>query len=1483
MFGKLKTVSFAIILLAISIYNEGHAQGNPENGLEFKHISVEDGLSHKNISAIWQDQRGFMWFGTPDGLNRYNGYTFEVYQYQRADPTSLSDGRITSLVEDKTGLLWIGTNGGGLNKFDPLTERFSHYTTDPNASDSLSYDFVNVVYTDRTDQLWVGTDGAGFNKLDKRTGKFIRYQHDTEISSKIDTIYAIYQDKTGTLWLGTADGLQKFDETTQTYTHYRHLSESPHSLSHNTVKAILEDKDGVLWIGTADGLNKFDRAREQFTTYRYNNLPARLNSVQAIYEDNEGNLWVGTLGSGLALFDKTTGNFSTYYYDKYNLTSLSNDFVSAIYQDRTGVRWIGTANGLNKFKYTSKPFSHYEADLSGVTNIDPLGLINPRGLSDGNVQAVYQDKDDVVWVGTQNGGLNKLAAHEVTTYLPDVANPASLSYRDVRAIHEDRAGTLWIGTYGGGLDALDRRTEQFRHYRSSQPAKLSSDEIWTIFEDETGILWLGTNRGLNRFDPAKQQFKVYQNDPANPHSLSSNSVWVIYQDKVGGLWIGTQKGLNKFDRQTEQFTVYQKNFLDPNSLSDDQIFAIYEQPAGILWLGTKVGLNKFDQFNHKFTHFTKENGLASNVVTSIVGDKSGNLWLGTNNGLSRFHPQTEHFRNYDKNDNLPVSEFNSGAFFVSPKQSEIFLGSTSGLIKFSPSNLQDNTHIPPIVLTSFKKFDKKVMFVTHLSQIKQIELSYLDNFIGFEFAALDYTDSSKNQYAYKLVGSDQDWIYSARPYVNYTNLTGGTYQFKVKGTNNDGYWNEEGLTIQVMVKPPFWQTWWFYTLVILAVAVAVYVAYRILVSTLEKRNIEQQNAELRRLDKLKDEFLSNTSHELRTPLNGINGLVEAILSGGDGPLTEQQTHHLHMINQSNHRLTNLVNTILDFSKTKSEKLDIQPFSLKPVVETVLTLAQELVKDTAVQVTAELSEPLAEVYGDIDKVEQILINLVGNAVKFTKRGEVVILAEPEGDFMRVSVRDTGIGISAEGLNHIFNPFEQADGSITREFGGTGLGLAITKKLVEAHGGQIGVKSEVGQGSVFYFTLPLKTGFGANTESHSPSPMSNPHLEQIVTANKVYEIEQDENYEQSKMGHGEKILVIDDEPINLEVIKTHLSQYNYEVLTALDGQDGLEKIENEEPNLILLDLMMPRLSGYQVCQQARLYHPMMELPIIMLTAKNQIGDVVRGFDAGANDYLTKPFFKMELLVRIRTHLQLANLRELNASKDKFFSIVAHDLRGPFLPLLGLSQMLSTMADKISPADLQEIGQSIHYAAKNIFDLLENLLQWARLQQGKLEHHPTRLNLSQVVAQTVQLLAANAVNKEIRLVNGVLPDLFVYADENMLSTVIRNLTSNALKFTPSGGQVTISGIRRNTEPGICQANNYSCIEVAVNDTGVGMSPRHVAQLFKIDVHHTTLGTDQEQGTGLGLIICKEMVEKNGGQIWVESEIDKGTTVKFTVQLVT
>ena len=843
-----------LMLLTLSTFAAGQSQlAEPS----FTHISTAQGLSESSVNAILQDRLGFMWFGTQDGLNRFDGYAFTIFRMVSADTNSISDNYIWCLLEDRDGKIWVGTLNGGLDCFIPRTEHFLHYRHTPSDSGSLSGNDVTALCQDSDGTLWVGTWGGGLNRFDQKSHRFTHFRREPGVRNSLgnDYVRCIIEDRSGILWIGTWAGLVGYDKHSGRFTRYLHDPRNPRSISDDRVVFVSEDSRGNLWVGTLnEGLNRFDRTRKEFIHYPYHPRDRRSpasNGIHSMCEDNNGTLWFGSANDGISRFDPATGFFTSYRHESSRPRSLTSDRVYSLYADRSRAVWVGTGDGGVNRHVSNEPEFNDITESPGSST----------GLSNGVVRAICEDSKGALWVGTAGGGLNLYQPDRkrFQCFRHEPGNPASLCNNSVLTIFQDHTGTVWLGTEAGGLDRFDPETQGFVHYRREAGGlrRISGNSIMSIAEDREGTLWVGTTgNGLNRYDRANDTFlpSFAEDDDS---SVIAGNIWAIHEDGHRNLWLGTWgAGVVRVSQSMNAVKRFRNDPADPASLSNNTVWCIYEGPDGILWLGTwGGGLDRFDPKTEKFTHFTKTDGLPNDVVYGILPDGRGNLWLSTNGGLSRFNPQTRTFRNYDEADGLTSAEFNQGAY-CRGRDGTLVFGSTRGLTMFQPDSVRSNNSVPAVVLTSFKIFERQVILPQSISLTDEITVSYKDDFIAFEFAVLDFTAPAKNQYAYRLEGFDPDWVYcGTRRYAVYTGLPGGNYMLKVKGSNNNGVWNEEGTSVRIVIRPPFWRTWWFSLFAISAFLFLLYLIYRYRVRQL----LEMERLRTRLASDLHDELASNLS------------------------------------------------------------------------------------------------------------------------------------------------------------------------------------------------------------------------------------------------------------------------------------------------------------------------------------------------------------------------------------------------------------------------------------------------------------------------------------------------------------------------------------------------------------------------------------------------------------------------------------------------
>ncbi len=1253
----LKKYIFIILLLQIVI-----AEVFPQ-ALKIENLSPENGLSHSWISCILQDKSGYMWFGTWNGLNRYDGYSFTVYKPSATNPDALSNNVIKALCEDGNGNIWIGTENG-LNLYNPDADNFIHFYHNPDDSSSISHNYILSLYSDSNNTLWVGTKGGGLNSID--SGGKIRHFRNPK-STESNHINCIIEDNINSnyLWIGTENGLYRFDKTTENFVNYRVNFES--RAFNPVILTLYQDEKSDLYLGTwGSGLIKFDRSNNHFYFCFDNSRPGTKNwqytIVFTILPDLYGNLWVGTRDQGIYEINTKTLAYKNVSFS-FDENYFRNRVINCLYRGSSGIIWLGTRyNGFYKIVPSAKNFDQYS-----------LRPEHQKYFENKVITAIVFDKQGNQWFGTRNDGIIRIdeKTGRLSIYKKTDNAGKSLSSDNVLAIcstKENNNPVIWIATDGGGINKLDVTTGRITVYRSlwNDSNSLSNMHVYSLLEyDDEHLLignWgIGNRGGLDILNKKTGKFINFRSSANDPSTISSRIVMRLYRDKSGSVWIGTKGGgLNRMmvkninastPEEIASFKSYRNIPGDSSSISNNDVFSIYEDKNGILWVGTGGGgLNKFDRTSESFKMYAQKQGFIDDMIYCILEDNGGNLWLSTSNGIIRFNPKTENVRNYTKSDGLPFDVFNPCAGYKTPS-GELFFGGVNGFVSFYPDSIKDNLNIPDIVITNFrisgknKSYDARIYTKTALNKIKKIVLPHYLHDITIEFASLDYVAPLRNRYKYRLSGYHDEWVETPaeRRFANYTNLPPGRYIFTVKGSNNDMVWNEEGRSVEIFIKPPFYQTNGFKLLLffILLGIISFVIFYIIIRYQHEKMRVEEE---------MKESILDERN-QLRTLIDNMPDVI--------------------------------------YIKDRESRFIV---ANKKVATVMGSTPEGLVGKTDFDF---YSHDLAsQFYED----EQTIMRTREPKINYEEPG-----LDEQGN--RIIVSTTKV------------PLINKDGEVV---GIVGIGRDITKlKRIEIQ-------------------LRKRT-------------------EDLQETNRLLEERQEEIQQQT------------------------------------------EELAVQAENLLKIN---------------------------------------------------------------------AELERLNRTKDKFFSIIAHDLRNPFHAIIGFSELLSK--EYYTMDDQQKIGllELINVSSESAFNLLENLLQWARTQTDKIKFNPENIDIAEIVRSTINFLSITAEKKRIKLKNKIENHTMVYADRNMITTVMRNLISNAVKFTQIDGEVKVSA-----------SDKEDMIEINVSDNGIGMNKETLGKLFRIDTYHSTSGTSGESGTGLGLIICKEFVEKHGGKIKVVSEEKKGSTFSFTL----
>ncbi|MBN2519044.1 MAG: response regulator [Bacteroidales bacterium] len=1248
---------FLILVFPITVLSENQS-------VKFKRLSVSEGLSQSWVRCICQDNQGFMWFGTHDGLNKFDGYTFKIYKHTIRDNNSISNNTIHVIYKDSEGNLWIGTSYG-LNLFNPENETFIRFP-------DIDNNYINDIVRDKDGLLYIATNqGIIVYNIDTKHERIYQIFDNTDNIRSLAIIYKIKIDPYQNIWIASSKGVYFFSKKEKNFIPLQ--ANIPYR-----ARSLAFGKKGQMFIGTENnGLiihnynpenplnNKIIDLQNNRNSFSASNIGAMIS----LLADNHGTLWIGIENGGLDVIDISKQNSKEYiskhyHYDVFDNTSLSSNSIYSIFEDKDGNIWIGTYNkGINQYNRFGDNFIHFH-------KINQIAY-NENNLSSNMVNLIYA-KNNSLYIGTEGGlFIDNIKTNELKHLFHNPQNPNSLTSNSVWCIYFDENNKIWLGTWGGGINIYDPVNNAYLHYMniSTDDNSLGGNNIFSIYKDSKNYLWIGSmGGGLNLYNKQTNSFKKYKNDITNSLSISSDWVRAIAEDSYGNLWVSTSLAVDVFDREKEQFTHFTHIPGDPSTLSDYGAEVIFEDSKKNLWMGTENGLNLFHRKDSSFTYYLDEDGLPNNSIKAILEDNEGNLWLSTNNGLSKFMnainiPEKPEFMNYDIGDGLQDDEFNRRAA-CKDNNGILYFGGINGVTYFNPENIIINQKKPEVVITNFLINNKPVpigkknfLLKKHISQTKKIKIPYRYSVISFEFACLNFISPEKNQYAYYLEGFEETWNYVGNQRtVTYTNLNHGNYTLRIKASNNSGIWNEDGISLAITILPPWYNTWWAYAGYFIIIGfILLLFRESVLMRARFKHDLKMEQLEkekLAEINQVKSNFFINLSHEFRTPLTLILHPVEQLLSAKK--IKPELKKQFQMMQRNAKRLLRLINQLMDISKLESDYLkpEVQNGNIAERIEFIVSSFNYRACEKSISLKYNSSHNTFTGYYDQDKLEKILYNIISNALKFTpENGEIVVNVDyyqdiPEnenGGYFKISVKDNGIGIEPAEINKIFDRFYQINNQKEKEQTGTGIGLSLVKGLVNIYHGKIDVKSQIDMGTEFTIILPW-------AERHFPK---NEIIGEVNDYSENFDQEQkidiQDNIPNNEIQQKNIILIIEDNKELNDVLTSHFTN-KYRVYNCFSGTQGLEKAKEIMPDIIVSDVMMPGIDGIELCKILKNNELTSHIPIILLTSMTSEEDQVKGMETGADAYITKPF-----------HLKLlnANIENLLDSRKKLRDLFSRSI--------------------------------------------------------------------------------------------------------------------------------------------------------------------------------------------------------------------------------
>jgi signal transduction histidine kinase/ligand-binding sensor domain-containing protein len=1069
---------FFIHFLALLLSSVSIVYAQPKS-LHFKHLTTDEGLSSSMATSIIQDYKGFIWIGTYDGLNRYDGFNFVVYKNDTADSSSLADNLVRTMIEDEAQNLFIGTQNG-LCLYDRKNDRFLNYMLDKSSPLRGIKCIVAKIAEDSSGNLWLATN-IGLIYFDRIKNQIIDYTNDPGDPESISENYieSVLIDKNGRVWATTRKGLNLFLPQKGKFRRITQAERDTDNLSNTFFIDMTEDREGNLWFGSTEGLyclkNNPEGKITNLISYKHDpqdKFSISSNQVKSLYVDDMGNLWIGTENDGINLFDRENQKFWHYRKDDYDPKSLNNEAIQAIYQEKSGNMWFCTFTGGLNYALKNRDAIILYQTLPGA----------PYSLSHNTITCFLEDHLGQIWVGTDGGGLN-LFDKLTNRFVRFNMNNANFTSNAILCLYEDSNNQIWFGTWGGGLMHFDGKTKSFTSL-TTENSGIPDNNIYAIAEGDNDDLWLGSfDKGLIHYLIREGKFITYI--PGNS-GLGNKMNIKIKKYSKDCFFIGSPNCFQIFYPAEERFKTYMHDPKNTNSLSNPAVTDFLVENDTCVWIGTKNGLNRFNPKTEAFVRYYVKDGLPDNDIKGLILDDSGILWVTTNIGVCRFDYKNGKFKNFNKSDGLQSNEFYERSI-LKIKSGAILMGGTKGFNLVYPEKIVENKNIPDVLITNLKVFNKSVKpgaenspLIQNITETKTLTLSHKQSVLTLYFAVMDFTAPEKNQYAYKMEGFEKEWIYSGnKSEATYTNLNPGKYVFRVKGSNNDGVWNEKGISIQIIVLPPWWGTWWFKATIISALVLLIVYIFLSRVRRLKKqtslleKTVAMKTSELNELNASKDKFFSIIAHDLKNPFNAIIGFSEMLKDEIASGELNKSGEYAGMIYDSATKTYRLLENLLEWANSQRGKISFNPMTinLSEIFREDFRILNEMARRKDIELINHFADDLT-IVADKNMIKTLLRNLISNAIKFTyKNGKVEVWAASGNKQLEISISDSGIGMTKETISKLFRIDSNLSTNGTENEKGTGLGLILCKEFVEKHRGKIWVESVPGKGSIFRVTLPL----------------------------------------------------------------------------------------------------------------------------------------------------------------------------------------------------------------------------------------------------------------------------------------------------------------------------------------------------------------------------------------------------------------------------